>query len=314
LDIKKQLKILENQISRIEGKLKLKINKIATTENETIGFYSKMQRELKQDYEDLRKLFSSKLAKTLPIAYYDSLKENITRLKGLKFQGNRKIDYVQFIKSTSHKRIITSLINEGAQSFYMGLDRDYKSLTRLLNTTQQTLIKENKINKLIDEGFTETKSLYGATKKLRNELSKKAIDGKFVTVLDKNGKERRYEIKYYSEMVAQSKYLEAMNTATINTALEVGSDLVQMDNHNSECDICAPLEGKIYSISGNDKDFPVLDFNVPLHVHCYHGLTVIFRETLEHFGIQQYKDFANGDSTQMPYNKSYVPLSERKLA
>jgi hypothetical protein len=314
MDIKKQLKILENQISRIEGKLKLKINKIATTENETTGFYSKMQKELKQDYEDLRKLFSSKLAKTLPSAYYDSLKENITRLKSLKFNGNKKIDYTQFIKATSHKRIIKNLINEGAQSFYLGLDRDYKSLTRLLNATQQTLIKENKINKLIDEGFTEKKTLYNATKKLRNELTKKAIDGKFVTVLNKNGKEMHFEIKYYSEMVAQSKYLEAMNTATINTALEVGSDLVQMDNHNSECEICAPLEGKVYSISGKDPDFPVLDFSVPLHSHCYHSLTVIFRETLENRGIQQYIDFANGESDKMPYNNSYKPLSDRKLA
>lgn len=308
-----KLEVLNKYIARIEAKIKNKVNILATTKETSTYFYTKMQVELKQYYEELRQVFIKYLNQEIPASYKESLIKNITKIKGLKFQGNRQLNLMEYKKSNLHKQTVNAILKDGIGNFMTALQTGNKSLLRLVNATQQYLLKEKQVNKLVSDGLADKGTIPAASKKLRDQLQK-FLDDKYITIINKNGDEMSFGIKYYSDLVAQNKILEAKNTATINTALEVGSDLVQMDNHNSDCPICAPLEGKIYSISGNDPDFPVLDFSIPLHPNCYHGLSVVFRETLEHRGIQQYIDFSNGDSNSMPYNSSYKPLDERNLA
>lgn len=308
-----QLSLLKKRTSKIEERLKKLIQEMATTDNETIGYWSGKQIQLRKEYELLRGLFGTAMYRTIPIEYQQQLRNEVARIKGLKFSGSRSVDFTAFLKSNQHKRSIKNALEESTSAFYIGLDRDYKSLTRLINNTQQTIIKENKINKLIDEGFLEKGLPKDALKKLRNEMIKKSVDGQFITVVDKNGKEIHYNIQDYAELVAYTKIIEAENTAVINTAMEVGSDLVQIDVHNTDCPICAEVEGKVYSITGTDKDFPVMDFVLPLHPRCKHVSTVVFREMLEERGIQKYIDFANGKTDIHPTRKSFIPVSQRTL-
>jgi hypothetical protein len=124
---------------------------------------------------------------------------------------------------------------------------------------------------------------------LREELLDESIDGERITIIDKNGKPRKYKIKDYAELVIMDNAMKAQSNATINVAIEVESDLVQVSHHYTICDICKEIEGKVFSISGTDPDFPPFDFEFPPHNRCKHSITVVFKEMLEHFGLEKYK-------------------------
>ena len=125
-------------------------------------------------------------------------------------------------------------------------------------------------------------------KELKAELIEESIDGEYITVVDKNGKPRNYRIMPYAEMCVYTEAIHSQAQATVNIALENDSDLVQVSDHATICPICAPIEGKVFSISGNDPEFPPLDFELGLHPGCKHSLTVVYREILEKYGIENY--------------------------
>lgn len=87
----------------------------------------------------------------------------------------------------------------------------------------------------------------------------------------------RVSLDAYASMVARSTTREAGNTARINAAEEHGQDLVLMSKHYPTCIDCAPLQGRVYSVSGQDKRFPCL-YELPgfrdgyknIHPNCRH--------------------------------------------
>lgn len=102
--------------------------------------------------------------------------------------------------------------------------------------------------------------------------------------IDKAG--RKWKLDKYSNLVARTTTREATNTATINTSARFKHDLVIFSKHSPTCAACACIQGRVFSISGEDKRFPHLD-NVPgfnkgfktIHPHCAHALT-FFIESL----------------------------------
>lgn len=73
---------------------------------------------------------------------------------------------------------------------------------------------------------------------------------------DKAGKQWRLDA--YSEMVVRSTTREATNHGTLNQLTSLGYDLVTIPAHYPTCNICAPYQGRVYSISGKDTRFPPL--------------------------------------------------------
>lgn len=94
---------------------------------------------------------------------------------------------------------------------------------------------------------------------------------------------KTWQLDKYAEMVARSTTREATNRGTLNQLEALGYDLVQVSNHNSPCPLCAQYEGKVYSISGEDKRFPPLDDMFDgefcnIHPSCQHVLTTYIEE------------------------------------
>jgi len=94
-------------------------------------------------------------------------------------------------------------------------------------------------------------------------------------IKDKRG--RMISLDAYAETVARSTTAEATNKATLNQLTELGYDLVKMTEHSTSCPICYPLQGRIYSISGNDKRYPPLTIAhkgpyANIHPNCRHLL------------------------------------------
>jgi hypothetical protein len=96
--------------------------------------------------------------------------------------------------------------------------------------------------------------------------------------VDRRG--RKWRLDSYAEMVARTTTREAASVATINTCDEFGLDLVRISTHSPTCELCAPLQGKVYSISGNDDRYPMLtdERRPPIHPNCRHVLAPYVRE------------------------------------
>lgn len=96
----------------------------------------------------------------------------------------------------------------------------------------------------------------------------------FIVIKGKDGKERNYNLRSYSEMVARTRMREAQSKATIEMCKDYDNDLVQWSQHSEPCPDCALLEGQIFSISGKHPEYPALtgDVEPPLHPNCEHNL------------------------------------------
>ena len=98
---------------------------------------------------------------------------------------------------------------------------------------------------------------------IRDYFQDKIGDGQFIQI---NG--RNYNLKYYSRLVARTRMREAQTKAVKNMCQQHGNDLVQVSEHNTDCQICLPYEGQIYSLSGRHPTYPLLTDTPPWHPNC----------------------------------------------
>ncbi|MCK9598412.1 MAG: phage minor capsid protein [Candidatus Omnitrophota bacterium] len=124
---------------------------------------------------------------------------------------------------------------------------------------------------------------------LRKELSRGAlqrqiadlirdniVDGKFIIIND-----RTYNLSRYAKMVARTVIRDAQTTATLNLCVQYDNDLVEVSSHGTDCEICMPYEGNIYSISGTHATYEKLpDGGPPWHPNCKHSLLPTSEEAL----------------------------------
>ena len=80
---------------------------------------------------------------------------------------------------------------------------------------------------------------------------------------------RAFLLREYARMVSHVKLRETHTKGMEGLIQEHGFDLVQISHHVHKPDICTPIEGKVYSITGNTPGWPKLP-----HVHSVkHGRT-----------------------------------------
>jgi hypothetical protein len=126
----------------------------------------------------------------------------------------------------------------------------------------------------VKEGWTRVR----LSNLLEHALRLQIEDGDFVII---NG--RNYNIESYAEMVARTEIRKAQTEAAKETCSEYGCDLVEWSIHANPCPECAELEGQVFSLSGQDVEFPQLgaDDEPPLHPNCGHSLLATSREAME---------------------------------
>ena len=124
------------------------------------------------------------------------------------------------------------------------------------------------------EKYTEGLTWRETSKRLQERLLSQGLTG----FKDKLGREWRLDS--YAQMVARTTSREIATVATLNTCQEADIDLIQISSHYPTCEICAPLQGKVFSISGKDERYPELteEYMTPFHPNCLHVTTPYVRE------------------------------------
>ena len=149
----------------------------------------------------------------------------------------------------------------------------------LRNATQFVGRRVNDIFRQVALEQTGAKLVTGASwQEMKAKVIQEMLNKGQTGFVDKLG--RQWRLDSYAEMVARTTTREAASVATINQCLEYGQDLVQISTHYPTCHLCAPLQGKVFSISGNDKRYPKYgeEVRIPVHPNCRHVLTPYSRE------------------------------------
>ena len=125
------------------------------------------------------------------------------------------------------------------------------------------------------ETLAGTESVSKLARRLRDDMMDKGITG----FVDKRGRE--WKVSTYAEMLARTSVMNAMLTAKTTELQACGYDLVRVSRHlgaegsDHDCELCRPWEGKVLSISGDDKKYPSLDQAKVaglFHPNCKHSV------------------------------------------
>lgn len=169
-----------------------------------------------------------------------------------------------------HIEAIEALIDDTAKSFGETLSGISRSANRLLGKTTRELLTQQ-----MAKGMISGEALQSTTKMIKGILQEEGLDA----LVDKGG--RHWTLDRYSEMLLRTKAVEARNRGLINRVVENGYDLVQVSHHFSACDLCAPWEGKILSVTGKVKGYPTLDLAESeglFHPNCRHAINTLVPE------------------------------------
>jgi len=306
--------ILKDRLRRVTDSIDRVVREIGATTETSSAYWERVNIRLRAEYRMAQEIMRGWATSEIQREYLGKLSAVIRDIKGRVIRPANPVDYKAFSKSNNTKQSLAALLEETLTAYTTGLVAGQATLIRVGRLTQQVLISEAKVNKAIASGFFESGSGSVAKRRLRDALLKKALDGKYVVIVDKNGELRQYAVDNYAEMVARTKLAEASTQAVLDTSATVGNDLVQVSAHNTKCEICAEFEGKIYSLSGSDPDFPVLSDEPPFHPNCQHSISIVYKEALQRDGtLSKYIDFSNGESDQHPTRGGWIPVADREL-
>lgn len=146
---------------------------------------------------------------------------------------------------------------------------------------------------------------------------------------DKAG--RNWSLHTYCTMASRTTQRQAEVSAVLTADPE--QDLYQISSHGTTCSICAPLEGRVYSRSGTDPDFPPLtlafgkvDPNGPdnlantwlnIHPGCLHSIypwTPAGRSEKEIREIRDFSDPRKNPLTHDPRDDKQIEAYRKKEA
>jgi hypothetical protein len=209
------------------------------------------------------------------------IREKKTLKKGMK-RTNEKLDF------------INDQIRARTTTYFQELKRSYRRLniqnlsdswSQEIRKDVEEIRKESLKPKLMvtRAGFEylATPSRGEIQKQIKKSFEKHYGDFDFIEITMKNGKVRKYNPDKYFKMVARTEGKQVQAEAVLDKCAQYKSDLVFFPAHSNPCPLCAPFQGQIFSISGNDKNYPPLDEAPPLHPNCEDVMSPITQESID---------------------------------
>lgn len=167
---------------------------------------------------------------------------------------------VNVFKEPNSKDIEKIMFNISSESELKARDKYIRILTNYYGKTLGTIKKAD-----ID------KAEY-----LLNKVSKFDKVEKVVPYYDKKGRIVAYhDIASYNSMVYNTNLTNSVWNETLDNAIKTNNDLVYVPGHYGSCPYCASYEDRIYSITGANIGFPLLQEAIDnglKHPNCKHPI------------------------------------------
>jgi hypothetical protein len=308
---------LKIALNRHEKNISNIVNDFLANPKQSAAYWSSVKTQLNQEYRQLYLLTSEWAGKEIPKQYRFVLREQMAKAKSLKSITNEaKKTISQLLKSNNVRQIQAVLAQSAIDDIASGLLMGRRDLNRLIAQTRQALITESAIDvsliQQIEAGNIGASKILSRQGTVANRLLNAAQNNRYMTIMDVNGNPRSYRITDYSEIVYRTKWHAAQSAAVKTNNANWGTDLIRVSNHNTITEICQQYEGKIFSLTGKNKDFPIADQTPPYHPQCLHYITTTFEEALKVQGnYNEYSQFSKGKIDQPPGQNTYIPLKKR---
>lgn len=169
--------------------------------------------------------------------------------------------------SRIHKNAIFALVDETATAFGDSLTGVKRSADVLLGK-----VFREQVTQKLATGLISGQAIEQVKKNIKGTLAEQGL----TALKDKSG--RSWQLDRYAEMLFRTKAVETRNRGMVNRMVENGYDLVQVSSHQGTCDSCSAWEGKILSITGNDKKYPTVaqaEAGGLFHPNCRHAINVL---------------------------------------
>ena len=207
-----------------------------------------------------------------------------------------------------HTQSVAILADQIARDLLIVNGEISKHTRRLVRSMQKSVLEERLVNEAISKGLILGESRRTISEKILSEITADLYEGKLVLA---GG--RRYDPGYYVSTVTRTRMREAQTQGTINSALQLGMDLIQVDVHGDACPVCRTRMGRVYSISGVDPNFPKLDARTPFHPNCRCNMFPITVEGLKAHGeYDTIKELSNRSIKTLNYRKATQWLAKNK--
>jgi hypothetical protein len=83
--------------------------------------------------------------------------------------------------------------------------------------------------------------------KVFDRVEGKLREGKFITIINKNGTPMTFSLDYYSGLVARTRFADAQVQGTLDAGSRLGVQLYLVTDHNTTTEICLEFENKYLS-------------------------------------------------------------------
>ena len=198
------------------------------------------------------------------------------------------------------------------------------------NTLQNALIgrTQRDIFRRVTLGtLAQAQAMGKGAQKAANDIFQALAREGVTAFVDKAG--RRWSLHTYCSMVARTTSRQAEVLATLTADEE--HDLYKISSHGTTCKICAPLEGRVYSKSGKDPNFPPLssafgkidptgpndltNSYLNIHPNCLHVLipwTPAGRSEEEIQKIKDFSSFKKNPPTMDPRTQKQIDAYRKK--
>jgi hypothetical protein len=237
------------------------------------------QRILKQVSEIIAGLSddAAKLAKEIvEESYKEGSNEAVKQLAEQSLKNRNELE--TSLQSVIHKEAVQEIVDE---VFYRILEAN----DNMTNDAKERL--EEITRRANQRSLLEGVSRRRATKDAIAEVLQSQITG----IVAKNG--AVIPADKYMNGVVQYHQRKAHVDGSINRMIENDEDLVYVNYVGITCEVCARYQGRVYSISGNDKRFPRLERRPPYHSHCVHSTSVWVEEYHDSADIEKALKYSN---------------------
>lgn len=213
-----------------------------------------------------------------------------------------------------HSDAIRELSLELRYNIRGGLAQVGRQILRYLDSSRDEALRRAGLESSAEKAATGS-TIVDMKKNMVDKLQKQG----FMTVQYGAGsKAYQVPLDSYAMLCARSTTRESGNLARENQLTSNGYDLMKMTEHYPTCELCATLQGRVYSISGADKRFPPLSrayesgyHNV--HPNCRHVMTPWVEELEDEKTVREEIE-RSGAPFEDPRSKDEIELYSRQQA
>jgi hypothetical protein len=166
--------------------------------------------------------------------------------------------------------LVNTTMRNNTKDMFVKLVNDTATLAEQIGKNQEAI---NVLNKSAGEVISGAESRQQALRKTIKEFNAKGI----TAFVDKAGK--NWTPEAYTNMVLRSTVGSVANSTQLARADDYGVDYLEVSSHSGARPKCAKDQGKIFCISGKDKNYPKWssssygDADGLLGINCGHSVT-----------------------------------------